>query len=69
MPFSCMQTSHLVTGELSYWRIQVWLCVCLPLILELTDMIWSEIIGSNFMIVRLSTKQLVAQHIPLLSCT
>ena len=29
-------------------------------------MIWAHVIGSNFMIIRLNTEQLVAQHIPLL---
>jgi len=29
-------------------------------------MVWAHVIGSNFMIIRLNTKQLVAQHIPLL---
>jgi hypothetical protein len=29
-------------------------------------MIWAQVIGSNLMIIRLNTKQLIAQHIPLL---
>ena len=29
------------------------------------EMIWTEFIGSNFIIVMLNTKQLLAQHIPL----
>jgi len=32
-------------------------------------MICAHVIGTNVMIIRLDTKQLVAQHIPLLSCT
>ena len=34
-----------------------------------SDMIWTQLICSNFTILRLHTKQLLAQHIPLLGYT